>query len=79
MSYSYQALYIEGAFDPTKLHITVTTPYDRFEVTNFNYTEVQDPVEDYEVNKSMIVIIIVLFIIIRPLLQELSYNFGRPK
>ena len=79
MSYSYQALYIKGAFDPSKLHITVTTPYDKFEVTEFNYTEVRDPIEDYEVNKSMIVIIIVLFIIIRPLLQELSYNFGRPK
>ena len=76
MSYSYQSLYIKGHFTPSLLQINVTTPYAEFPVTDFNYVEMGDPT-DSKINPTPFVIILIIFIILRPLLQELSYNFGR--
>ncbi len=76
MSYSYQALYIKGVFDPDKFKVIVKTPFSEIPVDEYHYTEVGDPTKT-KINPAPFVIIIVLFIILRPLLQELSYNFGK--
>jgi len=76
MSYSYQALYIKGPFDLDRLQVTVLTPYSEIPIENYNFIEYGDPTEE-KLNPAPFVIIIVLLIILRPLLQELSYNFCR--
>jgi hypothetical protein len=42
LSGSGNQLYIKGKFEPGKLNITVTTPYDSIKVTDYTYVEIPD-------------------------------------
>jgi hypothetical protein len=42
LSGSGNQLYIKGKFQPGKLNITVTTPYDSMKVTDYTYVEIPD-------------------------------------
>jgi len=42
LSGSADQLYIKGKFQPEKLNITVTTPYESIKVTDYTYTEIPD-------------------------------------
>lgn len=76
MSYSFQSLYIKGEFDPEKFGLVVKTPYSEIHVSKYNYIEAKDPT-DIEINPAPFVIFLVIFLIARPFLQDLSRIMSR--
>jgi hypothetical protein len=71
----YNGVYIDGKFDSATFETRIKTPYDEFTVP-YTYSEVNDFTNGLNY-AAHVVILIVLFLILRPVLEDLYEKGGR--